>query len=178
MDDLVRIDDRTTFAPPTVVMAREEIFADETAGAPTRASRDLSALIRISAAINAVQGLVALERPLLALIAEVIPADRGAIVLCGDSPNEIALGTGWTRAAGCDTGVDVSRLVVERVLREGTGILSASCRSRRVTSIPVSITALTGWSRRRSSRSTSGSAPSCSKASEPTCGSTKDISGC
>ena len=52
-----------------------------------RLARDLDALIRISGAINAVRGLVALERPLLALIADVVPASRGAIVLSGDRPD-------------------------------------------------------------------------------------------
>src|SRR4051794_26981842 len=53
----------------TVVMHREDVFGDapfHRMATAERLSRDLSALIRASTAINAVRGLVALERPLLA----------------------------------------------------------------------------------------------------------------
>ena len=58
-----------------VVMRREDVFSDKPAGLPKsreRLARDLSALIRITATINAVRGLAALENPLLELVADVI----------------------------------------------------------------------------------------------------------
>jgi DNA-binding NtrC family response regulator len=40
-----------------------------------------------------VRGLAALERPLIELVAEVVPADRGALILAGDLEQAIAAGT-------------------------------------------------------------------------------------
>ncbi|HYY56900.1 MAG TPA: FHA domain-containing protein, partial [Pyrinomonadaceae bacterium] len=44
-------------------------------------ARDLSALMKISMRINSVRGLEQLERELLELILEVVPAEQGAILL-------------------------------------------------------------------------------------------------
>src|SRR5678815_6183939 len=49
-----------------------------------RLARDLVGLMRVNSAINAVRGLVALERPLIELIAEIVPATRGALILTSD----------------------------------------------------------------------------------------------
>ena len=67
-----------------IVMRREDVLiggppADDLP--PERLERDLAGLMRVSAAISAVRGLAALERPLIELIADVVPADRGAVIL-------------------------------------------------------------------------------------------------
>jgi len=55
-----------------------------------RTLRDLEALLHTgSAAIREVRDLEGLETSLLDLIGETIPAERGAILLTGDSPEEI-----------------------------------------------------------------------------------------
>src|SRR5262245_37944344 len=70
----------------TVVMRREDVIAASPEGSSAeRLTRDLSALIRTTAAISSVRGFVSLKRPLLELIADVVPADRGAMVLSGGS---------------------------------------------------------------------------------------------
>jgi Nif-specific regulatory protein len=122
----VSVNEASVLAPFSIIMSREDVFAGTQArldDSTPRASRDLDALIRISGAINAIRGLVALERPLIELIADVVPASRGAIVLSGDRPTEIASAAGWSRIPAHGRSVKVSRSVVERVLRDGIGIL-------------------------------------------------------
>jgi transcriptional regulator with GAF, ATPase, and Fis domain len=125
--DGVTVKDTPTLAPATIVMRREDVFAGnqpDQVAAGSRSSRDLDALIRISAAISAIRGLVALERPLLGLIADVVPASRGAIVLSGDRVVDIGSAVGWTRGGDAGRPVQVSRAIIERVLREAVGVLS------------------------------------------------------
>jgi Nif-specific regulatory protein len=123
----VNVDDASAAAPYSYILHREDVFATPRRGqqdAADRLSRDLEALIRISGAINAIHGLVALERPLLELIADVVPASRGALVLSGDRQTEIASAAGWSRVPDQGGSVQVSRPVVEHVLRDAIGILT------------------------------------------------------
>jgi transcriptional regulator with GAF, ATPase, and Fis domain len=125
--EVVTVNERPAATASMLTMGREEVFAGERAhdAAPAaRESRDLDALIRIGAAINAIRGLVALERPLLELIADVVPATRGAIVFGGDRPADIMSAVGWNRGAAVNRPVDVSRAVIERVIRDVVGVLS------------------------------------------------------
>src|SRR5258706_5835029 len=74
--EVVTVNEHPAATGSMLTMGREEVFAGEPvhdAGPAGRHSRDLDALIRISAAINAIRALVALERPLLELIADVGP---------------------------------------------------------------------------------------------------------
>ena len=59
----MRVKEGPAPAPSAIVMRREDVFADAAhpAASVARLSPDLAALIRISAAISAVRGLVALE---------------------------------------------------------------------------------------------------------------------
>ena len=123
----VTVKDTPPLAPTSIVMRREDVFAGgqpDPAATVSRLSRDLDAIIRISAAISAIRGLVALERPLLELIADVVPASRGAIVFSGDRAPDIGSAVGWTRGGDSGQPVQVSRAIVERVLREAAGVLS------------------------------------------------------
>jgi transcriptional regulator with GAF, ATPase, and Fis domain len=116
-----------TLPPLSIVMSREDLVtggpsAPDSAEEPT--SRDLHALIRISGTINAVRGLVALERPLLELLADVIPASRGAVLLSGERYSEITSTTGWSRLPHSERPVQISQPLIDRVLRDAVGILS------------------------------------------------------
>jgi transcriptional regulator with GAF, ATPase, and Fis domain len=134
-----------TAAAYSYILHREDVFASSRSGqedSTGRLSRDLEALIRISGAINAIHGLVALERPLLALIADVVPASRGALVLSGDRPTEIASAAGWSHVPDQEGAVQVSRPVVEHVLRDAIGILTyefseGSATERSVLAAPL-----------------------------------------
>ena len=84
-----------------------------------RLARDLATLMRTSAAINSVRGLVALERPIIELIADAVPASRGALLFAGDSRSAIA----WNGST--DRPLRVSGPVLDRVLHELVGVLCA-----------------------------------------------------
>jgi Nif-specific regulatory protein len=109
------------------VMRREDVFL-ERAPAPDisteRLRHDLAGLVRVSAAIGAVRGLVGLERPLVELIADVVSADRGAVILCDDPHREISAAVAWDRRSGGARAVHVSSAVVGRVLEEGVGAIA------------------------------------------------------
>jgi transcriptional regulator with GAF, ATPase, and Fis domain len=141
----VSVDDASSAAPYSYILHREDVFASASSGqhdSTGRLSRDLEALIRISGAINAIHGLVALERPLLELIADVVPASRGALVLSGDRPTEIVSAAGWSRVPDEGHSVQVSRPVVEHVLRDAIGILTyefpeGATTARSVLAVPL-----------------------------------------
>jgi Nif-specific regulatory protein len=86
-------------------------------------ARDLSALMKISMRINLVRGVEQLERELLELILEVVPAEQGAILLV-DGAEEFSSVFGLDREAGPERPVRVSRTISQKVLREGISLLS------------------------------------------------------
>ncbi len=141
----VSVKEAPAAAPFSCILHREDVFASAQGGhenpAP-RVSRDLDALIRIGGAINAIHGLVALERPLLELIADAVPASRGALVLSGDRPTDIASAAGWSRVPDAGRSVEVSRPVVERALSDAIGILTfefpeAGAAARSILAAPL-----------------------------------------
>jgi Nif-specific regulatory protein len=90
-------------------------------------ARDLAALMKVSTTINAIRGLLELQKKLLELLFEVVPAKRGAILLTDSSEKE---GEGefssvfaLDRIKGPDETIKVSRTVARQVLRDGTGLL-------------------------------------------------------
>jgi Nif-specific regulatory protein len=123
--DPVRIEATAPSVSSSVVIRREDVFGDKRTGrhkSPERLARDLATLIRITAAINAVRGLASLERPLLELVADAIPATSGAVIIVSGA--DISSTVGWSREGGRSRGVAVDKTVVDRVLREVVGILS------------------------------------------------------
>jgi transcriptional regulator with GAF, ATPase, and Fis domain len=87
-------------------------------------ARDLSALMKISTTINSVRGLFALQKQLLELIFEVVPAERGAILLIEDDLQDFSSIFGLDRQEGPNRAVHVSRTITDRALREGISFLS------------------------------------------------------
>jgi len=88
-----------------------------------RVARDLQALLKVGTAINSSASVEALGRSLLDSVFEVVPAQRGAVLLAGAGPDEFALLTSLSRRGAPDRPVRVSRTIVSRVLREGDAIL-------------------------------------------------------
>jgi Nif-specific regulatory protein len=86
-------------------------------------ARDLSALMKISMRINMLRGLEQLERELLELLLEVVPAEQGAILLVNGGEGFASV-YGLDREAGAERAVRVSRTLSQKVLREGVAILS------------------------------------------------------
>jgi two-component system, NtrC family, response regulator HydG len=90
-------------------------------------ARDLSALMKVSTTINAVRGMEELQKTLLELLFEVVPAERAAILLIDGSPD--AEDTNFTsvfaldRRRGRDESIKVSRTITKSVLRQGEALL-------------------------------------------------------
>ena len=87
-------------------------------------ARDLSALMKISTTINAIRGLGELQKRLLELLFEVVPAQHGAILLTEDDTIEAASVFGLDRTNGKDETITVSQTIARQVLRDGTALLA------------------------------------------------------
>jgi Nif-specific regulatory protein len=90
-------------------------------------ARDLSALMKVSTTINAIRGVEELQQTLLELLFEVVPAERGAILLTDPGPQgdplEFASVFGLDRRRGQDESIKVSRSVTKWVLQHGESLL-------------------------------------------------------
>ena len=106
------------------ITARRDTTRVRVADATHLMARDLCALMKISAAINAIHTLEELQRQLVELIFEVVPAERGAILLVEESEKEFHSVFGLDRAGGPDASVRVSRTIAQQVRTDGVSILS------------------------------------------------------
>ncbi|HXJ96278.1 MAG TPA: sigma 54-interacting transcriptional regulator [Terriglobia bacterium] len=88
-----------------------------------RDSRELEALLRITAVLGSVERLDQLEQKLLETIAEAIPADRGVIIMVGENVEHFTSIFGWDRSPERHHPVEVSRAAIERALRERVAVL-------------------------------------------------------
>jgi transcriptional regulator with GAF, ATPase, and Fis domain len=88
-----------------------------------RLSRNLTTLLRISTAIGSFHDVDALQWQLLGMIFDVIPAERGAILLVDQESGEIASHVAWDRVVGPDKPVSVSENILRRVLEERVSLL-------------------------------------------------------
>jgi Nif-specific regulatory protein len=88
-------------------------------------TRDLSALMKISTTINWIRGLDNLLERLLDLLFEVVPAERGAILLMNEGSFETSRVFGLDRVYGKDEAIHVSRTIVQQVLRDGIALLAS-----------------------------------------------------
>jgi transcriptional regulator with GAF, ATPase, and Fis domain len=89
-----------------------------------RMARDLNALFKIANTINSIRDLEQLERKLLHLICEVIPADAGAILVTQQPDEEPTSSCTWERETGEAAQVNIRRDLVQRALWERAVILS------------------------------------------------------
>jgi len=92
-------------------------------------ARDLAALMKVSTTINAIHGLPELQKKLLELMFEVVPARRGAILLVDSSEKEgeeeFASVFALDRVEGPEETIAISATVTRQVLRDGTALLIA-----------------------------------------------------
>ena len=87
-----------------------------------RMARDLNALFKIANTINSIRELEPLQRRLLELIGEVIPADSAAVVMLRHGDEEPTSSSLWHRRPGADS-IRIRRELVQRVLWERTPLL-------------------------------------------------------
>ena len=88
-------------------------------------AHDLSALMKVSTTINSIRGLDDLLQRLLELCFEAVPAQRGAILLTDDGSFETSVVFGLDRAHGKDRTVNVSKTIVQQVMRDGVALLAS-----------------------------------------------------
>ncbi|HEY0430152.1 MAG TPA: sigma 54-interacting transcriptional regulator [Pyrinomonadaceae bacterium] len=90
-------------------------------------ARDLSALMKVSTTINAIRGVEELQKTLLELLFEVVPAERGVILLTDPHPQvddrEFSSVFGLDRLRGPDRSITVSRKVTKWVLSHGESMM-------------------------------------------------------
>ena len=89
-----------------------------------RLARNLSSLVKISMAVNSIRNVKALQSQVLDCIFEVVPADRGAVLLAGGNPEGFQSVFGSTRGAALTRPFHVSQTIIQRVMREGVALLS------------------------------------------------------
>jgi transcriptional regulator with GAF, ATPase, and Fis domain len=105
-----------------------------------RMARDLTALFRISDIVNSIRDLGQLQRELLRLILEVIPADNGAIVLLANLDDEPGSVCNWSRSDS-EQPIRIQRDVMHRALWERAAIVANAAPgapdARNVLCIPL-----------------------------------------
>jgi two-component system, NtrC family, response regulator HydG len=93
-----------------------------------RVSRNLSVLLRISTAIGSIRDVESLQWALLGMIFDVIPAERGAVLLVKEGSLEILSHVAWDRACGPDHPVHVSQGTIRKVMEERVFLLDNPVR--------------------------------------------------
>ncbi len=124
----VQLDESAPFSPSAEQHNPEELFhltPELLAALPpaVRLARTLSTLLKISSAIGSQRDIDALQWQLLAMLFDVIPAERGAILLLDESTGEFSAPIAWDRAAGPDHPVHLSRALAQRVIDQRVAVL-------------------------------------------------------
>jgi Nif-specific regulatory protein len=126
----VLLDDASAITGPTVGLRPEDALylhperVEVALPTTARMARDLSALLKISTTINSIHSLPELQKQLLELTFDVVPAERGAILLVSEGSDELASVGRWNTIAEFDRPVQASLSIVRRVLREGVALLA------------------------------------------------------
>jgi Nif-specific regulatory protein len=89
-----------------------------------RMARDLSALFKISNVINSIRDSQLLQRELLRLVFEVVPASAGAVVLLADPAEEEYSICSWSRRQAAGQTVEIQRPLVHRAIWERATVLT------------------------------------------------------
>lgn len=89
-------------------------------------ARDLTALLKVSTTINAIHGLEELQKKLIELLFEVVPAQHGAILLSNESEEEFETPFGLDRSQGSTEPITISRTIARQVMREKAALLSTN----------------------------------------------------
>jgi transcriptional regulator with GAF, ATPase, and Fis domain len=91
-----------------------------------RMARDLSAFFKIANIINSIRDSQAMQRELLAIIAEVVPATEGAILLQLQSHEEPAPPVSWSRHGEAAAGIRIREEIVQQSAWERSAVLAAA----------------------------------------------------
>ena len=125
----VEFEDGQATAETTVIHPRDVIYLQPDRLSrelpESRVARNLNALLKISQIVHAIRDLNELQRQLLELIFEVVPAGRGAILLADHGGQQFNSTFARVRQAGQSQLVKVSCTVAKRVLEQGIALLGS-----------------------------------------------------
>jgi Nif-specific regulatory protein len=132
----VEFEDTSTIAGLAFSLPREEgpfpLLDQEEPATGTAASgrvrSDLNALLKFATAIGSIRDRESLQWQLLGFIFDVIPAERGSILLL-DAQGEIGSTIAWDRLRGPEYVVPVNQAVLKKVFRERSGLLLTTAAS-------------------------------------------------
>jgi transcriptional regulator with GAF, ATPase, and Fis domain len=93
-----------------------------------RMARDLAALFQISDFINSIRDLGLLQRELLRLIFEVVPAENGAIVLLAGLDEEPGSICYWSRQSGNQPSIRIQRDLVRRAIWDRSAVFTSAAQ--------------------------------------------------
>ena len=88
----------------------------------SRVARSLNLLLTIAGRIAGIHDTESLAWQVLGLTFDAIPADRGALLLLSNGPEEFAAAAAWDRASGPNHPVRVNGAIVREALRERIAI--------------------------------------------------------
>ena len=98
---------------------------------PARMARNLNALLQICRAIGSLRDEESLPWVLLGMIFDVIPAERGAILLLEEESHEVRSQVAWDRISGPDHPVHIDDGTVRRVIEERIPLLDSGVAGRK-----------------------------------------------
>ena len=96
---------------------------------PDRMARDVQGLLKVVSAINSIRGLIGLEQPFFELLLDVIPAERGAIVVVEDTGGLLPEVLAWDKKNG-PAPFRICKQMSDQVLRECSAIFSNEVQDR------------------------------------------------
>jgi len=88
----------------------------------SRLARDLNTLMKVAIGIGGIRNLESLQWQLMGLVFDVVPAERGAVLLF-DHPEGPSSAVAWDRVRGPGHAVEVSQTIVRRVTHDGRGLV-------------------------------------------------------
>jgi transcriptional regulator with GAF, ATPase, and Fis domain len=104
-----------------------------------RMARDLAAVFRISSIINSIRDSELLQRELLRLIFEVIPAESGAVILVTDLDEETHAICAWNRYHDPAPPIEIQRELVHRAIWERSATFTSSASNPTGSQVPQNI---------------------------------------
>lgn len=96
----------------------------ETRAHDARLSRELAALLRISTAINGIKKAQELQGRVLEMMFEVMPIERGAILLAGPNSDDFASGVYRGALTKATDPFRISRTIARQVLSDGVALIA------------------------------------------------------
>ena len=119
-------------SPPALktISVDQAALDNEFGNAIGRMARDLAALLKISSATTSIRELAQLQREILRLMMEVIPAEEGAAVLLTPSDDQVTSICSWSRKTGEKCSMKVQSDIVRKAFWERTAAITNADRAR------------------------------------------------